>query len=948
MGVFDGYRVKKPIETLLSSRLEAGPETAQAMIKLKTVGKPAIPKVIDALAKTQTPEFLIEVLSSLLQNSTLPLFTSSLASHDPRIVAGVANVLAQSKSYDPLPLLRLFADPGIPKATLVKILASHRHVLQPKSLLEVLDTVKNNDYQVLLRCIDEVATADVVHEIIQRLPRVGDEVRLQLIRTLARFQEAPVRDALVQLLRDSRAPVRQAALEGLMGMKLPVDLGVVCPLLRDDDRTIRRQAMTFLIHRREPHILPQLFSLLQDSAADVRQGAIEVLNVVGTPATFRAIVTAQGGRIAMREMLFQLLLDSHVAVRLMALEGIEALEATVEVATLIQLLRDRDTQVRRKAIALLTQCKDPKLFDQLFSSVQDASNMVRQSAAEVLDAISNPQVIKELLEALRDAEIWIQERVTETLGKTANANLINAILMLVKDEDERIRRQALDMLQHNHSEEAFHTLVQALQTDDVWSQECAAEALAALGDKRAVPALVEMLQKGDTACSLVAIRTLAALNDPHAVPALLAHLQKGEQAVREEVLRTLATVTDATHAGTVLQAVMEARSTNNRTMRELANVTATMVIRRFGDHAVLPSPMSSEPTTAAFAVLAAAASPAAAAPMASVPAERKISSLLDETTIDRFGDEPTIYDAVPPLEQPIATLMDNEQISEVPSDVVNMKPGTLLANRYRIIRQVGRGGFGTVFLVEDMKVHEEIILKFLNAHIATDENMVGRFIHELRYARRVTHENVIRIHDLLTFGDVCAISMEYFPSHSLSEELKGRQPLPFELGLKIMLDVCRAMSVAHHAKVVHRDLKPANILIDDQKVVKIVDFGLAAAVSGMDTRLTATGAVLGTPAYMAPEQVRSGVIDARTDVYSLGIIMYEIFTGMPPYLGDSALSVLFQHVEGKSVPPREKNPQILPELENVILQAMAVAPEQRFQSVDELYQRLVVLTKTEL
>lgn len=947
MGVFDGYRVKKPIETLLASRLEAGPETTQAMTKLKTVGRPAIPKIIDALARTQTPEFLMEVLNSLLQNSTLPLFTERLTSSEPRIVAGVANVLAQNKSYDPQLLLRLFADPGVPKATLAKILASHRHVLQTKSLLEVLETVKHNDCQVLLRCIDNVATADAVHEIIRRLPRVGEGVRLPLVRTLTRFQEAPVRDALVRLLQDPHTSVRQAALEGLMGMKLPIDLGVVCPLLRDDDRTIRRQAMTFLIHRRDAQILPQLFGLLQDSDADVRQGAIEVLNVVGTPETFRGLVTAQGGRIAMREMLFELILDSHVAVRLMALEGIEALEVPIDVTTLIQLLRDRDTQVRRKAIALLTQSKDPKLFDELFSSVKDASNTVRQSVAEVLDAISNPQVIKELLEALHDAEVWIRERVIETLGKTAHANLIHAIVMLVKDEDESIRRQALDMLQHNHSEEVFQTLVQALQTEDVWTQECAAEALAVLGDKRAVPALVEMMQNGDTARSLVAIRTLAALNDAHAVPALLEHLQKGEEAVREEILRVLATVTDATHAGTVLQAVMEARSTNNRTMRELANVTASVVIRRFGDYAVLPSRLSSESVAMTFADLAAAAAPSAGAPLASVPAARKMSSLLEETTIGRLGDEPTTYDAAFPPQQPLAAFPDHAPDSEVPPDVLNMKPGTLLANRYRIIRQVGRGGFGTVFLVEDTRVHEEIILKFLNAHIATDENMVGRFIHELRYARRVTHENVIRIHDLLTFGDVCAISMEYFPSHSLSEELKDRQPLPFELGFKVMLDVCRAMSVAHHAKVVHRDLKPANILIDDQKVVKVVDFGLAAAVSGMDTRLTATGAVLGTPAYMAPEQVRSGVIDARTDVYSLGIIMYEIFTGMPPYLGDSALSVLFQHVEGNPVPPREKNPQILPALEDVILRAMAVDPEQRFQSVDELYQQLVVLTKTE-
>ena len=273
-------------------------------------------------------------------------------------------------------------------------------------------------------------------------------------------------------------------------------------------------------------------------------------------------------------------------------------------------------------------------------------------------------------------------------------------------------------------------------------------------------------------------------------------------------------------------------------------------------------------------------------------------------------------------------------------DITMLEPGAVLGERYRVIRRVGQGGFSTVFLVEDTIVHEEVILKILNSQVALDSNMIKRFIHELRYARKVTHENVIRIYDFTPLGQSYAISMEYFPGHGLDKELQDGKPVNSKRGLKIIWDVCRGVSAAHQVDVVHRDLKPPNILINDQGMVKIVDFGVAAVTSDMSTRLTRVGTLIGTPTYMAPEQVRSRGIDARTDIYSLGVIMYELFTGRPPYMGDD-MAVLFQHVEGNPVPPRQANPDLPPALEEIILKAMAVDPEQRFQSVDELRRNLM-------
>ena len=260
----------------------------------------------------------------------------------------------------------------------------------------------------------------------------------------------------------------------------------------------------------------------------------------------------------------------------------------------------------------------------------------------------------------------------------------------------------------------------------------------------------------------------------------------------------------------------------------------------------------------------------------------------------------------------------------------------MIDNRYKVIRKVGEGAFGVVMLVHDAMVDEEIILKFLNAQVASDKHIIQRFVQELRYARKITHENVIRIFDFINIGKSCAISMEYFDSHSLGYEIKAKKTGDHARMIKILIEVCNGLSYAHRAGVVHRDIKPANILIDENDVVKLVDFGLAAAASHTDARLTRSGVLVGTPTYMAPEQVRDKKIDARTDIYSLGVLMYEVFTGKPPYRGKDSMAILFQHVEGKAKPPKSQNPEISDELNAIIMKAMSVNPDRRYQTVDEL------------
>jgi len=178
--------------------------------------------------------------------------------------------------------------------------------------------------------------------------------------------------------------------------------------------------------------------------------------------------------------------------------------------------------------------------------------------------------------------------------------------------------------------------------------------------------------------------------------------------------------------------------------------------------------------------------------------------------------------------------------------------------------------------------------------------------------------------------------MEYFPSHTLGGEIVNEKPVMLKRAVKFGIDIATGMAVAHQAGIVHRDLKPANILIDNEGLLKIVDFGVAAAQSQGDTQLTKTGYVIGSPKYMAPEQILGKKVDERADIYSLGVILYEMLSGVPPYSRGDHMSVMYQHVQGKARPPIDINKDLPLELNNLVMKCMSLDKAKRAQSMDEL------------
>jgi serine/threonine-protein kinase len=267
-------------------------------------------------------------------------------------------------------------------------------------------------------------------------------------------------------------------------------------------------------------------------------------------------------------------------------------------------------------------------------------------------------------------------------------------------------------------------------------------------------------------------------------------------------------------------------------------------------------------------------------------------------------------------------------------------PGERIAGRYTLERELGHGGMGFVFLARDEQLGERVALKVISQTMASDPAAAAeRFRREVAAARKITHPNVIRIHDLIEDGARLLLSMEYVDGMTLAAYLGRVGALRLDEARHLLAQICDGLGAAHAAGVIHRDLKPGNILIDVEKRVKVIDFGLAKAsfLAGM----TATGLILGTPEYMAPEQVRGLPCDTRTDLYSLGALAYHLLVGRPPFAGETPIAIGFAHVTEPPRPPRDLRPELPATIDAALLKALAKSPADRFLDAGELKRALI-------
>jgi tetratricopeptide (TPR) repeat protein len=267
-----------------------------------------------------------------------------------------------------------------------------------------------------------------------------------------------------------------------------------------------------------------------------------------------------------------------------------------------------------------------------------------------------------------------------------------------------------------------------------------------------------------------------------------------------------------------------------------------------------------------------------------------------------------------------------------------LSPGDVIGERYEIIQLLGEGGMGSVYKARDRALDRLVALKVIRPELARNPEIVRRFKQELILARQVTHKNVIRIHDLGQADGLQFITMDFVEGQDLRGLLRDRGKLPPEQAAKVMLQICRALEAAHSEGVIHRDLKPQNVMLDAGGRVYVMDFGIArsAYLPGM----TQTGALIGTPEYMSPEQARGEKLTERSDIFSLGVIFYELLMGGSPYASDTPLATLWKRMQEKAVPPAVTDPTIPKPLSDVVVKALEIEPENRFATAGEMAAQL--------
>jgi len=603
--------------------------------------------------------------------------------------------------------------------------------------------------------------------------------------------------------------------------------------------------------------------------------------------------------------------DTNKMVRSAALGALAKRGDSVNIEAVSRLLRDPDLDVQNKAVEMLVQLKHPDTVLYLTDALKDESEYSRRAAVEVLNEVGNVNSVKVLFNAIKDDDWWVRSRAGDALAEIGGPKVVNSVVALIKDQDEEIRRTAIEILNATKDQTAVAALIKATDDADWWVRERAVDALAKMGASQAIPHLEKQLGK-DPRTDTVLVRAIGKLGSQKHITKLLPMLNSGQRDVQIEAIKAISQLADETHAEVIRGVLRKIKERDEPTIVNSADKALKDLDARFS---------------------------------ATVLAENERARKIGEHTKTMLLEDDELNKLLEAQAQAkeasaaTAVGAESAKVAAAPPpmlDISTLEPGDVIDGRYRYIEKIGKGAFGTVLLMEDEVVEERLILKFLNPNVSSDEEMMKRFVHELRYSRKITHRNVIRIYDFLHLQGAYAISMEYFPSHTLSGEIPDSKPMDVTKALGFSKDIATGMSVAHQAGVIHRDLKPANILVNDEGLLKIVDFGVAAAAASGDTQLTKTGYVIGSPKYMAPEQILGKKVDETADVYSVGVIMYEMATGVPPYSRGDHMSVMYQHVQGKAKKCQDVNPDIPDDFAAVISKAMSVDKSKRFQTMDEL------------
>jgi serine/threonine-protein kinase len=599
---------------------------------------------------------------------------------------------------------------------------------------------------------------------------------------------------------------------------------------------------------------------------------------------------AQVEQAEVAQHIARFLTDDNKTIVIEALKALKNLQVKFDASVLLPFIESMSEVEREMAIDVLRVQADAELVPKLAPWTCSKSDETREIFIKLLVKHITPEGFETFLRLLEQQEWWGKEQSLKCLHKFGNDKLYAAAENLTSHDNEFIREQAQKFAAQSLDPSDLKQLWDNALHKDWQVRESAVEAIGRSNKRESIGILKKVIEKWPESAPAV-LKAAANLGFSKGLEIAFACLRTPEALVQREALETIGKLASKRHAKTVRDKLMQKVPKLQATVRD----TAGEVVNRLTETYEL------EPLKV---------------------------------------DQEAYFDTRLIIEDTAMTDDAGGQLAEAPTQVVQfqnieeLKDGDLWLDRFRIRKEIGRGAMGRVMLAEDEMVGEILILKFMHPELTADGASRERFLREVKYSRKVSHPNVIRIHDMLFKDNLSAISMEFFESRGIDEYLKEIKFFEPKAALEILLQVANGMAAAHNQDVIHRDLKPSNILMNKDGLVKVVDFGIASASSQADVTLTRTGSIIGTPAYLSPERAKGLEADHRSDIYALGVIAYGMLTGQLPYTGEP-MSLLFQHLEGKAIPVHEIKKELGARISLLVQKLMAVELEDRLQTMED-------------
>jgi hypothetical protein len=578
--------------------------------------------------------------------------------------------------------------------------------------------------------------------------------------------------------------------------------------------------------------------------------------------------------------------DSNKVVILEALKTLKRMQFNYDVSVLLPYSQSMSGIEHEQVMEIIEKRADAELVPHLSAYLSGSSEGLNEYFAEIVATRSDGKNFEKFLRRLMLEDKSTQQHSIECIKKFANKDLSRIAHELNGHDLEFIRNAAQRLVVNLIEGEDLNKIEDFALSDDPKLRERAIKSLGKSANRGAISILQKLVDAWpeDT---VLALRTVKQLGFDHGLEIAFDALRSRDANLQRAALETIETVASKTCADDIRDNIVLNLVHLSDELKEFANELIARLTSDYG-----------------------------------------LAGML-------LGDDDFKVNPGVDAEQNSTTTGSTSRLSLLDQ----LTPGSVWMDRYHIQKEIGRGAMGRVLLVKDDMVDEILTIKFMLPSLTVDKKSTERFKREVKYARRISHRNVIRVHDLLIKDGVCAISMEYFESRGLEMILKDSDVLELRDALRLLYQIASGMTAAHEKEVIHRDLKPSNVLINDEGHLKVVDFGIASAGTAGDSTLTGTGSIIGSPAYLAPERAIGADADERCDIYSLGVMAYYMLSGKLPYKG-SPMDVIMQHRKGNPVPITDINPAVPAEVVELVTSMMTIEPEDRLQTMVDVRDRV--------